>query len=209
MQGSGPLSKEQAYAIHGIPPEVITPAIEREFQWFTDPEDRRIIYERMVTCDGQPVEIKRFNQKGWWHRLIGGIGTMRGALTLTSSAGTKTVYIREQMCVPGFPLIWLYWQVREKAYLVDESKEIAQCSQYGLGLDGVLAGYITTVNPDGLWKLILQDYTHAVRTQGGLSKYKVARGWYLLCGCLAGGRVNHRYYLQVLWIPIPLWKATN
>ncbi len=207
MSGGGPVSKREAYAIFGAEPERVTAAIEQEFGWTRDPGRRSELRERTVTRDGQLVRIKRFRERGWWHCFFGGIGAIRQSDIITSAQGARTTYMRAQMFVPGYPLIYPYWQWREQAYLADESTEIARSSQYSLGLLGVLGGYVSAVCPYGMWQPMVEDYSRPLGTAGGLSKYKATRGWYLVGGLLAGGRVNHRYYLQLLWIPIPLWKA--
>jgi hypothetical protein len=78
---------------------------------------------------------------------------------------------------------------------MDSGEEISHVAFAGLGPGGILGSFTHSAKPFDVPKFL------AAKGEG--HTYDVKRGWQLLAGIVAWGRVNHDSYFQLFWIPIP------
>lgn len=119
---------------------------------------------------------------------------------------------------PLFPLSALWLSTWDTWYSLDQGEEIAQRSSDGLGPLGVIAGYTQCVQPADILQadgtlLVCSPGTFGrqlagvAATRGLDARYNSQWGWHILGGAIGWGRVNYQYFVQVAWVPIPLWRV--
>jgi len=103
----------------------------------------------------------------------------------------------------------LYWTDRADAYDVATGQRVAAQGfdeVIGLGLGWTRVREVAPVDMDG------RPGVHPLaspKADPEKIKYEVRDGNIILLGILGWGRVNHKRYLQLLWIPIPIGRAAS
>jgi hypothetical protein len=108
-----------------------------------------------------------------------------------------SLYTREDLCIPGYPLVWPLHTYGSRTYLADSGEQIGGASFLGLGLAGVLGGYTKGIAP-------AYDKQNAARQIREARQFNVTKMTWLAAGLLGCGRSNHTYYGQLLWIAFPV-----
>jgi hypothetical protein len=102
-------------------------------------------------------------------------------------------------------------------YSLDRGEELATRCYYGLGPAGLVAGYTRTVQPSDISQFsgnlcftgseaFGQSLATVAAIKGDDARYTSQWAWAILGGVFGWGRVNYQYYLQIAWLPIPLWR---
>lgn len=211
LDGGGPVSKESAFKVYGRPPTVI-------------PENQRQVFERIdkgakwqrrmafqFRYAGRSMTTKLAKKTDWWFMIgPGSVGEWTVA-RVDSGQGVEPVYRMTDTFIPGLPLIWVWGHGHTRFYAPETGREISDDRVYALGLAGVLAAYRRSVHPAGSrmpFGTFPRDYAiAAAAAKSEDMRYEVKWGWHLALGLVGFGRVNHYYYGQFAWVPIPLWRT--
>ena len=103
---------------------------------------------------------------------------------------------QETTFIPGYPIFYPVCTGESKSYMQSTGEQVGQANMFGLGL-GILFINTTMVSP--AIDTTLQGKTPA--------QYNAFKGWFLAAGIIGGGRMNHKYYGQILWTAFPVGTA--
>lgn len=207
--GGGPLSKEEAYSIYGRLPGGMSdeqkesaammldkfrlgkvPTTDVAFLGLDDSQyglikGRRTTDPRGIMGEPLPIPIV-----GWWH--------YRTAIEYDRDGGNVQFFADDTLLCPPWPLMVLpipCW-TRGAQYAPATGQEVATGGMVGTPILPVIC-YVDGVTPVHMEPAL----------KGAPVEYCVRNAFCIAFGALAWGRVNHRYYAQLLWVPIPLWRA--
>lgn len=143
-----------------------------------------------------------------WLRAVPSTRTGHWVYTPLSDGGGREFYAGETGW--GFGLFvgdFLFSNTRAEAFDTERLERVA-AQQFdvwlGWGIGSTRLRRIVPVDADGRPGLhALADPKKDIYDV----RYQLKDGRILLFGLLGWGRVNHRYYMQLLWIPIPLGRA--
>jgi len=216
--GGGPLLKDAAYAFHGRAPHVLTPAEKDSYDQLFATGFWQGIPETVVGLAGNATLARQRTTHDLEALPI--LGYWRTASVLLVGAKDKRWRLAGQATglAPGFPLAILGLAAWERWYHVDQADEVATRGHFGLGPLGLVIGYSYAVLPSSVpaeaANVCLASPAAAGRQvaaalAGGTDRvrYTSRWAWQVLGGLVAWGRVNRRCYLQVAWIPVPLWEV--
>ena len=203
LEGGGPLPKEKAFAVYGRAPRTIPAALKEKCVAL----DRQTDWASLHPVSTRTVEGKerflrvRLRTQGWTLLIIGYVSG-HYVHRFEKNGEPSTVYGKGYFFLPGFPLAWPWWSGGSQIHSASDGSECAAGRFHLLGLDGILGGYWADVAP-GSTSALGEELEWDL--QG--DRYYVKKGVHLAAGLLAWGRVNKRYFIQVLWIPIPIARA--
>jgi hypothetical protein len=201
--GGGPVSRSEAARIMGSD---FTPATQEQKESFAElgqtKKDWLNNMPSLISSGiGNSTSIKtsqKSNQSfgkilkcGWWPSRV-------ASMERVEKGGRSETYCREEtLFVPGYPLMWPIWTDWSGTYVQSTGDQVGRSSAYGLGLGTCVAGRMKMVTPVSL----------DLKNGGTPEQYDVIKFWYLAAGIVGGGRVNHKYYGQLLWTAFPVGSA--
>jgi len=103
----------------------------------------------------------------------------------------------EALCVPGFPLLWPLWLDDMDVYLQSSGQQVGKKSFFGIGLAGCFYADVETISP----------VSNNIPRGTVPDQYNAFDGWFLGWGLVGGGRMNNKYYGQLLWCAFPVGSA--
>ena len=198
LSGGGPMSKEEAYRIVGRAPSQMTESQK---------EVAMELYNRARNELGISEKKDRVSMTAKWFVNVMfklGINVRVESVAVEKPAKLEnSLYTCDRLLSPGYPLIWPWWSEWFTIYNLGNGEEQQQMMKHGLSFLTILGGYARIVSPE-----IKKKGFPIVPSSYG-DRYNVKTAYHLLLGICAFGRVNHRRYMQFLWIPIPLGAADD
>lgn len=198
LSGGGPMSKEEAYRAIGQTPSQMTE---------DQKEVAKELYDKALKNSDFPEKKERVYADRIGKSIMCFLFTLGFYMPEDSVSVEKpgepenSLYLHGRTVVPG--LVGLWWSHWNSFYNLGTGEEIGQGIFHGLGFYWTLGGYTRRVSPE-----IKKKGFPIVPSSYG-DRYNVKTAYHLLLGSFAVGRVNHRNYMQVLWIPIPLGAAND
>ncbi len=220
LGGGGPLAKDAAYRYHGRAPGMLSAAQKASYDQLLLPGYWQGIPQTLVTAAGRSAMVRQRTSHDLAALPLLGYWTSRSAVVVGEKDKEARLAGRRTGLAPAFPLAILGLVAWETWYHVDESDEVASREHYGVGPLGLVFGFCRAVQPAALppqsASMVLCGPARAGRelaatVAGGTDglRYSSRWAWHILGGALAWGRVNRRCYLQVVWIPLPLWSVAH
>jgi hypothetical protein len=219
--GGGALEKDTAYRLYGRAPMKVA----------NDATNKRVMENSFAAVPWTAVQtqaigamagqatFRQSSYRHWGSALFFGWAPGESRILL-DKGGDKTERLMSQSTsfLPGFPIAAFWIDLKDTWYSLDRGEELATRCYYGAGPAGLLAGYTRCVQPADIAKasgnLCLagsesfgRDLTTVVAIKGEEARYNSQWAWQILGGAFGWGRVNYQYFLQVAWLPIPLWRV--
>ena len=192
-----PITKAHAYGIAGLTPEKMGDSRRAECVRLSEDADWSRALERpdYFMKDGA-ARIKEAPTPWPWSVLVGYFPSETPMVA--EAAGTQ-----ERLCMAGrmvWPLFGPWFQMKTVTHSVDTGEETGRGAAYGIGLLTLVAGWSYTITPVQLPAAAKYPYS-------GSDRYLAVKSALLLWGLVGWQRVNDRYYVRFLWIPIPAGGA--
>jgi hypothetical protein len=200
--GGGPVSRDEAQKITGFrfapasaEQQQAFAAMDREKTW--SKEMPSFAYPgcgdgpRLKTAQKNNMTMGKIFKCGWVHSRV-------QLMERSLNNPTNETFCREETTfVPGYPIIWPVWTGKTDTYLQSTGEQVGKTGMFGLGLGGILFAKGKMLCPT----------TVDVPKGKAPEKYNAFDGWFLATGIIGGGRVNHKYYGQILWTAFPVGTA--
>ncbi len=217
--GGGPLLKDAAYAIYGRAPRVLTSAEKADYDQLFQMAYWQGIPQTIATASGQSTLARQRITHDFSALPVIGYWTSQNALLVGEKDKQWHLVGKTTGFAPLFPLAVVAFASWETWFHLDEADEAASREHLGLGPLGLVIGYSHAVTPATLppeaSNICLCGPAAASRQlaatlAGGTDaiRYNSRSAWHVLGGLLAWGRVNQRRFVQLAWIPVPLWEIT-
>ena len=143
------------------------------------------------TAQKSNLSFGKLMKCGWWPTHV-------NSMERVQKGGRSETFCREEtQFIPGYPLIWPVWTSWSSTFAQSSGQQVGSSSLYGLGLGCILGGKVTVISPATIDFPAGQTPEH----------YDVFKMWFLAAGVVGGGRVNHKYYGQLLWTAFPVGSA--
>lgn len=199
--GGGPVSREKAMQIAGHQFQPADAKLKQSFSKLDQNKQWSKAYRSMLPHCGKS-DMKKSRRKtdmGIWDILgCGFCKTHTSSMEAPNGSAKNDVLCwDEALCVPGYPLIWPLWFDDINVYLKSSGQQVGKNSLFGLGLGGILYADIETISP----------VSNTIRKGTVPDKYNVFDGGFIGWGLIGGGRMNNKYYGQLLWIAFPVGSA--
>ncbi len=197
--GGGPMSKGEAYRIAGRAPKQMTGSEKKlAMKLYRKCQDKSGFPEKKEQVSATAVG------KGLASMFTLGLYLKFESVSSEKPGGLEnSLYTYDRGLIPGYPIIWPWWSEWFTTYNMENGEELGELAIHGLGLGTCLGGYACEVFPES-------NRPRQFSYPSNLSnKYTVKTAYHCLFGAFATGRVNHKKYLQVFWIPIPLGVADD
>ncbi len=219
--GGGALEKDIAFRLYGRAP----------WKLANDATQKRMLENSFATVPWSAVETQaigaaagqatfRQSSRRHWGSIIL-IGWAPGeSRILLDKGGDKTERLISQSAtfLPGFPIAALWIDLNDTWYSLDRGEELATRCYRGAGPAGLIWGYTRCVQPAAISKAsgnpfiagsesFGRDLAAVAAIKGEEARYDSKWATSVLGGAFGWGRVNYQYYLQVAWLPVPLWRV--
>ena len=200
--GGGPVSREQAMKIAGHQFKPASAELRRSFSELNRDKKWSKIATRSVvpSCGGiKRGKGRRKTDMGFWDILGCGFSNRHVSFMEKPEGITNGDILcwDEALCVPGYPILWPLWFDDMDFYLQSSGQQVGKMNFFGLLLGGILYADIEQITPvsNNIPKGTIPD------------KYNVFDGGFVGWGLLGGGRMNNKYYGQILWVAFPVGSA--
>lgn len=200
--GGGPVSRDEAQKIAGYSFTPVSAeqkqafaAVDRKQRW--SKETPSMVYPscgdapRLKTKKKTDMTVGKIFKCGWAHSKVHFMEQH------PKNVNNETFCREETLFVPGYPLIWPVWTGSTETYLQSTGEQVGETGMFGLGLGGFLFAKSRMICPA----------TIDVPRGKAPEQYNAFNGWYLATGIIGGGRMNHKYYGQLLWTAFPVGTA--
>ncbi len=147
-------------------------------------------------------DLPVFEIEGKGMRHYGGtplVGMHDNYLLIDAFDKDTSLYVHEKRFGPGYAIpfyFWPWWKSSMQTFDLGSGRLVHDEVLVGLGVTSIVACYHR--------KMMAVDITQVDRED---AVYDYKNVFLLGSGLLGFGRVNNRRYLQLLWIPIPLWTV--
>lgn len=192
LSGNGPVSKNEAYrAANRVPLQMTAGEKELANKLYNNARSKGD-GKTSDTAVGKAVMTGLFTL---------GLNLRIEKVCVDAPGGLEdSLYTCDRGFIPGYPLMWPWWSEWITTYDMKTGEEVKQSALHGLGLGSCLGGYACQISPElkgarVSWAPYRSDFS---------GKYTVKTAHHFLFGAFAKGQVNHRKYMQIFWIPIPL-----
>ena len=219
--GGGSLEKDTAYRLFGRAPRKV--ATDATFKRVLENSFAAVPWSAMETqaigaVAGQAT-FRQSSRRHWGSILFLGWAPGESRILL-DKGGDKTERLISQSgtFLPGFPVPAFWIDLEDTWYSLDRGEELATRCHRGAGPAGLFASYTRCVQPATIAKssgsLCLagsesfgRDLAAVVAIKGEEARYNSQWAWQILGGAIGWGRVNFQYFLQIAWLPVPLWRV--
>ncbi len=193
--GGGPVSRQEAAQIMGSD---FTPADKQQKESFAQ-LDKSEEWLRGLNGSGASGALQMKTDYSLGKILKSGWVPSRVHYIERRSQGERssTVFREDTTFVPGYPLVWPVWTAWSGTYMQSSGEQIGRRNAFGLGLGCFIAGRVKMAEP----------VTLAISDGQTPGQYNAFEIWFLAAGVLGGGRMNHYYYGQLLWVAFPVGRA--
>jgi len=195
LSGEGPMSKSEAYQTIKRAPLKMT-ASEQKLA--------KKLYRETLDKRGFPERKNKASNYAVGKALATGLFTLglnlriEGVCVEQPGKLENSLYTCDKGVIPGYPLMWPWWSEWVTTYNMETGEEVRQSKVHGLGLASCLGGYACIVSPE------IKNKRLPFAPSSFGERYNVKTAYHVLFGAFAKGQVNHKKYLQIFWIPIPV-----
>jgi len=220
FSGSGPVDKDTAYRLYGRAPwKVSETGYKEAFDASFQMVPWSVVQKESAEVATNRATFRQSSRRYWGTMLIIGYTEAESRLMLDKGADkTERLFGRSWAWLPVFPAPVFWLSTYDMWHSLDRGEELSLRFSHGLGPAGIVAGYTQCVQPADILQangntLVASSDTFGqhlaavVATKGEDARYNSQWGWHILGGVIAWGRVNYEYFIQVVWIPIPLWRV--